>query len=158
MGTRCGQVDPGVVLHLIRQMGMSAEEVENLLYRDSGLKGLSGISNDVREIEAAGTRDAMRAIDYFVFRTRRELGALTAVLNGLDAFVLAGGIGENAWHIREEICSGFEWLGMELDRARNKANETIISSDRSRVRVFAISTDEEAVIAEHASGVLAATG
>ena len=105
----------------------------------------------MREIKAAGTTDVMRAMDYFVFRTRRELGALTTVLNGLEAFVLAGGIGENAWHIREEICAGFEWLGMELDPARNRADETIISLDRSRVRVFMIHTNEEAVIARHAA-------
>jgi acetate kinase len=111
---------------------MTAEQIEDLLYRRSGLKGLSSLSKDIRELEATRTPQAMQAIDYFVYRIRRELGSMAAVLSGLDAVVFCGGIGENAWRIRERICFGFEWFGVELDEARNQAGETVISSDRSR--------------------------
>lgn len=154
MGTRCGQLDPGVLLYLMGERKMSAAEIEDLLYRRSGLLGLSGLSHDVRELEAAGSHEAMEAIDYFVFRVRRELGGMAAVLSGLDALVFCGGIGENAWRIRERICSGFEWIGIELDETRNRAGEPIISSDRSRVRVFVIRTNEEAMIAKHTASLL----
>jgi acetate kinase len=157
MGTRCGQLDPGVVLYLLKEKGMTADEIEDLLYRRSGLKGLSGLSQDMRELEAAGTPRAMQAIDYFVFRIRRELGAMAAVLSGLDAVVFCGGIGENAWRIRERVCQGFEWLGLELDELRNQAGETVISSDQSRARVFVIKTNEEMTIARHTARLLAST-
>jgi acetate kinase len=155
MGTRCGQLDPGVVLYLLQEKGMTAEQITDLLYKHSGLKGLSGLSQDMRELEAAGTREAAQAIDYFVFRIRREIGAMAAILSGLDAVVFCGGIGENAWHIRERICTGFEWLGIELDDLRNQAGETVISSDRSRARLFVIKTDEEMMIARHTARLLA---
>lgn len=156
MGTRCGQLDPGVVLYLMQEKGMSAGEVEDMLYRRSGLKGLSGLSQDMRELEAAGTPEAAQAIDYFVYRIRRELGSMAAILSGLDAIVFCGGIGENAWRIRESVCRGFEWLGVELDQTRNQAGDTVISSDRSRARVFVIRTDEEMMIARHTVRLLAA--
>ena len=146
MGTRCGQLDPGVVLYLAAN-GMPPAEIEDLLYRRSGLKGLSGLSQDMRELEAAGTPQAQQAIAYFVSRIRRELGAMAAILSGLDAVVFCGGIGENAWRIRDRVCRGFEWLGIELDEMRNQTGEMIISSDRSRVRVFIIHTNEEMMIA-----------
>jgi acetate kinase len=155
MGTRCGQLDPGVVLYLIGEKKMSVGEVQDLLYLKSGLKGLSGLSQDMRELEAAGTPEALQAIEYFVFRIRRELGSMAAILSGLDALVFCGGIGEHAWRIRERICQGFEWLGIELDEVRNQRSETIVSSDRSRVRVFMIPTDEELMIARHTAGLLA---
>ena len=155
MGTRCGQLDPGVVLYLLKEKGMTPDQIEDLLYRRSGLKGLSGLSQDMRELEAAGTPEAMQAIDYFVFRIRRELGAMAAVLSGLDAVVFCGGIGENAWRIRERICEGFEWLGLELDDLRNRSSETVISSDRSRARLFVIKTNEEMTIARHTARLLA---
>ena len=158
MGTRCGQLDPGVVLYLMQHNGMTAGEIEELLYLRSGLKGLSGLSQDMRELEAAGTPQAMQAIDYFVFRIRRELGSMAAILSGLDAVVFCGGIGENAYRIRERISRGFEWLGLELDDVRNQAHETVISSDRSRVRVFVIPTNEEAMIAQHTARLLAGRG
>ncbi|MDJ0511858.1 MAG: acetate kinase [Methyloceanibacter sp.] len=151
MGTRCGQLDPGVVLYLMAAKGLSATEIENLLYKQSGLKGLSGLSNDMRVLEEAGTIEAQRAIDYFVFRIRRELGAMVAILSGLDALVFCGGIGENAWGIRERVCRDFGWLGLELEGSRNRAAETVISSERSRVRVFIIPTNEELMIASHAA-------
>jgi acetate kinase len=155
MGTRCGQLDPGVVLYLMKERAMTEAQIEDLLYRKSGLKGLSGLSHDMRELEAAGTPQAMQAIDYFVVRIRRELGAMAAILSGLDAVVFCGGIGEHAWRIRERVCQGFEWLGIELDDVRNQAHETVISSDRSRARVFVIPTNEEMMIARHTARLLA---
>ncbi|MGA7804842.1 acetate/propionate family kinase [Bradyrhizobium sp.] len=155
MGTRCGQLDPGVVLYLLKEKGMTTDQIEDLLYRRSGLKGLSGLSQDMRELEAAGTPEAAQAIDYFVFRIRRELGSMAAILSGLDAVVFCGGIGEHASHIRERICRGFEWLGVELDDMRNQAGDTVISSDRSRARVFVIPTNEEMMIARHTARLLA---
>ena len=156
MGTRCGQLDPGVVLYLLEEKGLSPRQVEDLLYRHSGLKGLSGLSHDMRELEAAGMPEARQAIDYFVYRTRREIGSMAAILSGLDALAFCGGIGENAWRIREKICSGFEWLGIELDELRNQSGEMVISSERSRVRVFVIHTDEEMMIARHTARFLTA--
>ncbi|MDR3466749.1 MAG: acetate/propionate family kinase [Xanthobacteraceae bacterium] len=155
MGTRCGQLDPGVVLYMIDEMKMSVREVETLLYQRSGLKGMSGLSQDMRELEAAGTREAAEAVDYFVFRIRRELGAMAAILAGLDAVVFCGGIGEHAVRVRARICEDFEWLGLELDEARNLTSETIISSDRSRVRAFVIPTNEELMIARHTAELTA---
>jgi acetate kinase len=155
MGTRCGELDPGVVLYLLQEKGMSAEEITDLLYRRSGLKGMSGLSQDMRELEAAGTPQAQQAIDYFVFRIRRELGAMAAILSGLDAVAFCGGIGENAWRIRARVCEGFEWLGIALDAARNEAGETVISAAGSRVRVFVIRTNEEMMIARHTARLLA---
>jgi acetate kinase len=155
MGTRCGELDPGVVLYLLQEKGMSADEITDLLYKRSGLKGMSGLSQDMRELEAASTPEARHAIDYFVFRIRRELGAMAAILSGLDAVVFCGGIGENAWRVRARVCEGFEWLGIALDAARNRAGETMISSARSRVRVFVIRTNEEMMIARHTARLLA---
>jgi acetate kinase len=147
MGTRCGQLDPGVVLYLMQEEGMGAEEIADLLYHRSGLQGLSGLSNDMRTLEAAGTPEAGEAIDYFVFRIRRELGALASALCGLDALVFTGGIGEQSRLVRERVCEKMDWLGIELDRSRNSAGEAVISTDESRVRVLVIPTDEERVIA-----------
>jgi acetate kinase len=158
MGTRCGQLDPGVVLYLLQEKRMTPDEITDLLYRHSGLKGLSGLSQDMRELEAAGTPEAAQAIAYFVDRIRRELGAMAAVLSGMDAVVFCGGIGEHAWRIRQQVCEGFEWLGIELDDARNRASETVISSERSRARVFVVNTNEEMMIARHTARLLAARG
>ncbi len=155
MGTRCGQLDPGVLLYLMDHEGMNAQQISDVLYKQSGLKGLSGFSHDLRELEAAATPQAMQALDYFVYRIRREVGAMTAILNGLDGLVFCGGIGENGWRVRERVCSGFEWMGVELDDARNRSGETVVSSDRSRVRVFVIRTNEELMIARHTAALLA---
>jgi len=155
MGTRCGQLDPGVVLYMLEQ-GMSAAEITNILYKESGLKGLSGISADMRELEQADTKEAREAIEYFVFRIRREAGGLAAILKGLDAFVFCGGIGENAWHVRERVLEGMEWIGVELDREANRASAPVISSERSRVKVFIIQTNEEAMIARHTLDLISA--
>lgn len=158
MGTRCGQLDPGVVLYLLQQKGMTPAEITDLLYRRAGLKGLSGLSHDMRELERAGTPEAAQAIDYFVDRIKRELGAMAAVLAGLDALVFCGGIGEHAWRIRERVCQGFEWLGIDLDESRNRAGETVISADGSRVRVFIVNTDEDMMIARHTARLIVERG
>jgi acetate kinase len=157
MGTRCGQLDPGVVLYLMQEKKLSADQISDLLYRESGLKGLSGVSHDMRELEASDAPEAAQAIEYFVFRIRRELGGLAAVLKGLDAFVFCGGIGEHAWHVRERVLEGMEWIGVELDRQANRANAQIISSERSRVRVFVIPTNEEEMIARHTIATIGQT-
>lgn len=145
MGTRCGQIDPGVLLYLMDEHGMNAGQISDLLYKESGLKGLSGISNDMRELETAGTPEAAEAIAYFVFRIRRELGAMSAVLGGLDTVVFGGGIGENSASIRARVCDGMEYLGITLDPDANAAAADIISTGAVTVRV--IRTDEEIVIA-----------
>ena len=121
MGTRPGQIDPGVVLYLIEEKGMSAAEVQDLLYRECGLKGLSGISNDVRELEASADPRARFALDYFVYRVGLHAGMLAAALGGLDAFVFTAGIGENSAAMRARIAEQLAWLGAELDPAANAA-------------------------------------
>jgi acetate kinase len=155
MGTRPGQLDPGVLLYLMDQKGMNAKAISDLLYKESGLKGLSTISNDMRDLEASSDPRAKQAIDYFVSRVRREIGSLAAALEGLDAIVFCGGIGENARTIRQAVLEAMEWIGVELDRDRNRANAEVISSDRSAVRVFVIPTNEELMIARHTADLLA---
>jgi acetate kinase len=157
MGTRCGQLDPGVVLYLMQEKKLSGDEISNLLYKESGLKGLSGVSHDMRELEASDAPEAREAIGYFVFRIRRELGGLAAVLRGLDAVAFCGGIGENAWRVREQVLEGMEWIGIELDQDANKQNQQIISAANSPVPVFVIPTNEEQMIARHTIA-LAETG
>jgi acetate kinase len=150
MGTRCGQVDPGVVLYLMEHKGLDAAAITDVLYRRSGLLGLSGgLSNDMRTLEASKAPEAGEAIDYFVFRIRREMGGLAASLEGLDAVVFTGGIGENSVLVRSRVLSGMEWLGIEIDEARNRAGETIVSSPRSRVLALVLRSDEEGTIARH---------
>jgi acetate kinase len=154
MGTRCGEIDPGVVLYLRDEEKLSSKEIIDLLYKQSGLKGLSGISGDMRQLEAAGTLEAQQAIEYFVNHVQRELGGMAALLQGIDALVFCGGIGENSHFVREKVCSGLEWLGIEIDTARNRAHETIVSSEQSRVKIFKVKTNEEAMIAEHTAELL----
>ena len=149
MGTRCGALDPGVVIHLARAHGMSFEQIETLLYKESGLLGLSGVSNDVRELLASTEPDAGLALDYFVYRVSRELGSLAAALGGLDGLVFTAGIGENSPEIRARVCRQAAWLGLELDLGANAAGGPRISSAGSRVPVFMIRTNEERMIAEH---------
>ena len=147
MGTRCGQLDPGVLLYLMDQKGMTAREISDLLYRKSGLLGLSGLSNDMRTLEADGTPEAAQAIDYFVFRCQREVGAMAAALRGIDALIFCGGIGENSRLIRARICERLGWMGIEIDHARNAGNAQIISSELARTTVLVVPTNEELVIA-----------
>ncbi|WP_299920870.1 acetate/propionate family kinase [uncultured Pelagimonas sp.] len=154
MGTRSGQLDPGVLLYLMNQEGLSATEISDLLYKKSGLLGLSGLSHDMRELLASDDIHAREAVDYFCFRIRRELGGLAAALEGLDAIVFTGGIGENAAKIRRRVCAGMHWIGVELDEGRNDANETIISSSFSRVHVMVLPTNEELVIAKAATAAI----
>jgi acetate kinase len=153
MGTRCGQLDPGVVLYLISEKGMHAAAISDLLYKESGLKGLSGISHDMRDLEAADTKASHDAIAYFVARIQREIGGLATTIGGLDAIVFTGGIGENAWRIREAVLSDLGWLGVALDRTANRECRQVISTARSGVRVFVLKTDEERMIAEHTANV-----
>jgi len=158
MGTRCGQLDPGVVLYLMQEKGMGHAEVTRLLYTESGLKGLSGLSHDMRTLEASDQPEAAQAIDYFVSRVRREIGAMMALIGGLDVLVFCGGIGENSVRLREAVCAGFEWAGLELDGARNRGASPVISSEQSRVKACVVRTDEEAMIARHTWRALARKG
>jgi acetate kinase len=149
MGARCGRIDPGVLLWMMREQGMDADAIEAVLYKESGLKGLSGLSGDMRALEAAQTPEAAEAIAYFVMCAQREIGGLTALLGGLDAIVFTGGIGENAVRARAAICEGLRWLGLELDPARNAAHGPRITGDSSRVAALVIPTNEEWMIARH---------
>ena len=154
MGTRCGQLDPGVMLYLLQQKKMTPEAIADLLYKQSGLLGLSGLSNDMRVLEASDDPAAKAALDYFVFRIRREIGGLAASLGGLDALIFCGGIGENSRLIRARVCADMEWLGIAIDPARNASNETILSAPLSPVAVMMIPTNEEIVIARAAFGMM----
>ncbi|QYZ70016.1 acetate/propionate family kinase [Neotabrizicola shimadae] len=150
MGTRSGQVDPGVLLYLMDQKGMTPAEISDLLYKRSGLLGLSGLSNDMRELEAAGTPEAAEAIDYFVFRCQREIGSMAAAMGGMDALIFCGGIGENSRLVRTRICDRLGWMGIEIDPGRNAANAQVISSDMASTTVMVVPTNEELVIARAA--------
>ncbi len=154
MGTRPGNMDPGIVLYLLQQEGMSAKQIEDLLYKRSGLLGLSGIGNDMRVLEASDSPRARLAIDLFTYRIARELGGLAAVLGGLDALVFTAGIGENSARIRQLVCEKARWLGVELDEAANDQNGSRISSADSRVSVWAVPTNEELMIARHTRKLL----
>jgi acetate kinase len=154
MGTRPGQVDPGVVLYLIQQKGMAPAAVENLLYRESGLKGISAVSNDMRELEASPNPAAKLAIDHFAYRVGLHAGMLAAALGGLDAFVFTAGIGENSAAIRALIAEKLGWLGAELDPAANAAASSTISTPRSRVALHVVPTDEELMIARHTMDIV----
>jgi acetate kinase len=155
MGTRPGQIDPGAVLYLISQKGMSAQEAQRFLYNDCGLKGLSGISSDMRDLEKRNEPGAKLAVDYFVYRAGLSAGALAAALGGLDTFVFTAGIGENSATIRGRIAQRLSWLGAELDPQENLNHGMIISQAKSRVRLCVIPTDEELMIAEHTLTVTA---
>jgi acetate kinase len=158
MGTRPGQIDPGVVLYLISEKNMTPTEVEDLFYRRSGLKGMSGISNDVRELLDSKDPRAAFAIDYFVYRVALHAGMLAAALGGLDAFVFTAGIGENSAEMRARIAKKLDWLGAILDPTANAAGKSLISAQESRVALLVIPTDEELMIARHALAVLSARG
>jgi acetate kinase len=149
MGTRPGQLDPGVVLYLFAEKGMTADAVQDLLYRDCGLKGISGVSNDVRELEASADPRAAFALEYFVYRAGLYAGMLAAALGGLDAFVFTAGIGENSVTMRERIAKKLAWLGIAIDPAANAAGGPLISRTDSRVALYVVPTDEELMIARH---------
>jgi acetate kinase len=154
MGTRSGQIDPGVLLYMLTEKAMSAEAVQDLLYRESGLKGLSGLSSDMRELEASNEPGAMLAIDYFVHRISLYAGMLAAALGGLDAFVFTAGIGENSAMIRARVAEKLAWLGAIFDPVANRAAKTVISQPDSRVALYVVPTDEELMIARHTLSLL----
>jgi acetate kinase len=156
MGTRCGALDAGVVLHLIQQKGMSAEALVDLFYRRSGMLGLSGISSDFRELLASTDRRARFAIEVFCYCTARQIGSLAAALGGLDGIVFTAGVGENAAPIRSAICRACGWLGLELDEAANRQHQTRITAPTSRVVAYVIKTDENLMIARHARALVGA--
>jgi acetate kinase len=158
MGTRPGALDPGVVLYLFQNLGLSAKEVETILYKKSGLIGISGISNDMRDLVGSTEPAARLAVDYFVYRTAKEIGALAAVLGGIDGLVFTAGIGENSPEIRTRICEASAWLGIELDSATNQARGPRISRTGSRVSAWVIPTNEELVIAKHTAMLLGLVG
>ncbi|RIK67854.1 MAG: acetate kinase [Planctomycetota bacterium] len=153
MGTRCGSLDPGVILFLLRE-GWDRDRIEDLLYKRSGLLGVSGISNDVRDLLAAKEPRAAEAVEYFVYRVVREVGSLAAALGGIDALIFTAGIGENAPLIRERVCDGLGWLGIRIDAAANQSNGQCISRPGRGPSVWVIPTDEEGVIAEQTQDVL----
>lgn len=154
MGTRSGALDPGVLLYLLQERGMDAEGIEDLLYRKSGLLGVSGISSDMRTLRASPAPEARQAIELFVYRIVREIGSLAAALGGVDAIVFSAGIGENDPATRAEVASGCRWLGLTLDPARNEAGDTRISTDDSKVSAWIVPTDEEHMIAHYTDAVL----
>jgi len=154
MGTRPGQIDPGVVLYLLSEKAMAPGEVQDFLYRDCGLKGLSGVSNDMRELLESRDRRAAFAIDYFTYRVGLCAGMLAAALQGIDAFVFTAGIGENSPAIRAGVAEKLAWLGVLLDSAENARHALKISQDKSHIPVYVVPTDEERMIAEHTLSVL----
>jgi acetate kinase len=154
MATRSGQIDPGVLLYLLTEKGMSAKDIETLLYRDSGLKGLSSLSGDMRELEASDSPCAALAIDYFVYRIGLSAGMLAAALGGLDAFIFTAGIGENSPMIRGRVAEQLAWLGAGYDPAANEAGKSVISQPHSKVGLYVVPTDEELMIARHTLALL----
>jgi acetate kinase len=158
MGTRCGALDPGVILYLLDHQKMDFRAIEKLLYSQSGLLGVSGISSDVRVLLESKDPRAKLALDLYTYRIGRELGSLAAAVGGLDAIVFTAGIGQNAVRIRERICQDAEWFGVELDRKANAKGGPCISTKRSRVAAWVLRTDEELMIARHTQNVLGQTG
>jgi acetate kinase len=157
MGTRSGSVDPGVLLYLMDELKMGAREIENLLYRESGLLGVSGVSSDMRTLLASAEPRAQFAIELFCYRIGRELGSLAAALSGLDALVFTGGIGEYAAPVRERVLRAAAWLGVDADPAANAVHGPRLTTATSRVSAWAIPTDEELMIARHTRAVVAAS-
>jgi len=154
MGTRPGALDPGVVLYLFQTLGLSAKDVETILYKKSGLLAISEISNDMRDLLSRDEPDARLAVDYFVYRAAKEIGALAAVLGGVDALVFTAGIGENSPEVRQRISKASEWLGIELNEEANAKGVPRISRPESKVSVWVIPTNEELMIAQHTGNLL----
>ena len=158
MGTRCGDVDPGVLLHLQRQYGYSIDELEQLVNQQSGLKGVSGKTQHVQALlEMSEEPAAVLAIEMFCYQISRAIGSLAAVLNGLDQLIFTGGIGEHAPPIRQQICARIEFLGIELDEKKNHSNSMQLHNSSRSVQVLMCHTDEEDVIARHALTVIRET-
>jgi acetate kinase len=154
MGTRSGSLDPGVILYLMDQRKMDARAIEKLIYTQSGLLGVSGISSDMRTLLMSENAQAKLAVDLFLYRIRRDLGSLAAALGGLDAIVFTAGIGENAPVIRSRVCRDAAWLGVDIDEAANVEGRRRISAGSSRVAVWVIPTNEELMIARHTRRLL----
>jgi acetate kinase len=154
MGTRPGTVDPGVILYLFQNLGLSAKQVEDILYKRSGLLGISGISNDMRDLLTSSEPGARLAVDYFVYRAAKEIGALAAVLGGIDGLVFTAGIGENSAELRRRICESSAWLGLKFDAKANARNGPRISHPGSKVSGWVIPTNEELMIARHTGRLL----
>jgi acetate kinase len=154
MGTRPGALDPGVVLYLFQELGLSAAEVESVLYKKSGLLGISGISNDMRDLLASDHPSAKLAIDYFVYQAAKQIGALAAALGGIDGLVFTAGIGENSAEVRKRICRASAWLGIQLNEDANRQNRPRITTEDSRVSAWVIPTNEELMIARHTGRLL----
>jgi acetate kinase len=155
MGTRSGSLDPGVLLYLMDERRMDARAIEKLLYQQSGLLGVSGISSDMRKLLDSNDSRAQLAVDLFVYRIRRELGSLVAALGGVEALIFTAGIGENSAVIRERVCRDAAWLGVELDRTANRAGGPRISTKSSRVAAWVLPTNEELMIARHTQRLVA---
>jgi acetate kinase len=154
MGTRCGQIDPGVLLYLMQHEGMSTAQLETLLYKESGLLGVSGLSSDMRALEASQAPDAQAAIELYVRCITREIGAMAAVLGGLDALVFTAGVGEHSAMVRERVCKEAQWLGLSFAPDANAAHQACISASDSKVSAWVIPTNEEWMIAQHAQEML----
>jgi len=154
MGTRCGAIDPGVLIYLMDNYGMDARAIEDLIYRKSGLLGVSGISSDMRTLHTSSEPAATEAIALFVYRIVREIGSLCGALGGIDGIVFTGGIGENDAGVRAEVARGCHWLGLALEKSRNTTGKGRISSDGSAVAAWVVRTDEERMMARHTSAVL----
>ena len=154
MGTRCGQLDAAVVLHLLREKAMDVDQVTELLFRQSGLLGLSGLSSDMRELEASKLPAAQMAIDHFVEQVVEQIGRMAAALRGVDAIVFTGGIGENATGLRERILVQCAWLGVKMGEPQHVGAAQRLTSTASRVAAWVIKTDEEGVIARHTAALL----
>jgi acetate kinase len=155
MGTRCGAIDPGVLLYLMDERKMDARAIEKLLYQQSGLLGVSGISSDMRKLLDSNEPRAQVAVDLFVYRIRRELGSLAAALGGLDALIFTAGIGENSAVIRERVCRDATWLGVDVDSEANRGGGPCISAKGSRVSAWVLPTNEELMIARHTQRLVA---
>jgi len=154
MGTRTGSLDPGVLLYLMDYDGMDVKALTNLLYKESGLLGVSGISQDMRELLASNRPEAAEAVELFCYRIVREIGSLTAALGGLDALVFTGGIGEHAAPVRERVCAHLRWLGVELDSASNAADAQVVSTPASATTVLVLPTNEEWMLARHTAELI----
>lgn len=154
MGSRCGAIDPGVILYLLQEKKFSPEKINHLLYQESGLLGVSGIGSDMRELQSSTDPHAIEAVDLFCYRAARELCALCVILQGCKAIVFTAGIGENSVIIRKKICDRLNWLGVVLDEHANHSNGTIISQTQSKILVAVIPTNEEYMIAKHTKNTL----
>jgi acetate kinase len=150
MGTRSGRIDPGVLLYLMHHKQWDAQQISDLLYKDSGLKGLSGgFSNDMRALEASDSNEAKEAIDYFVQHVQQEIASLAAIMRGVDTLVFTGGIGENSVSIRQRVMQGLEWLGLRVDETQNASGAAVLSEPHSNIFCLRIPTNEEGMIAQH---------